>query len=326
MESSITLADGASMPRVGLGLWKIARDRTAGLVLDAIEAGYRHLDSAADYGNEAEAGEGIRQALVAGHCRREDLWVTSKLWNTYHHPDHVRPACERTLSDLGLDYLDLYLVHFPISLRYVDFAERYPPEWFFDPDARRPVMEIAPVPLSDTWGAMEELVEQGLVKRLGVCNYTSGLLHDLFAYARIGPVVLQIESHPRLTQEALLRLARQYGLAVTAFSPLGAASYVELDMAGDSDSVLIEPVVTEAAARLHRSPAQVVLRWALQRGTAVIPKTSRRERLGENLALFDFSLNESEMNGISALNRNRRFNDPGIFCEAAFNTFHPIYD
>ena len=326
MESLIKLADGASMPRVGLGLWKIARDRTAGLVLDAIEAGYRHLDSAADYGNEVEAGEGIRRALSAGHCRREDLWITSKLWNTYHHPDHVRPACERSLSDLGLDYLDLYLVHFPISLRYVDFAERYPPEWFFDPVARQPAMEIAPVPLSDTWGAMEKLLEQGLVKRIGVCNYTSGLLHDLFAYARIKPVVLQIESHPRLTQEALLRLARQYGLAVTAFSPLGAASYVELDMAGDSDSVLIEPVVAEAAARLHRSPAQIVLRWAVQRGTAVIPKTSRRERLRENLALFDFSLNEEEMAGISALNRNRRFNDPGVFCEAAFNTFHPIYD
>ncbi|MDE0478337.1 MAG: aldo/keto reductase [Gammaproteobacteria bacterium] len=326
MESSIELADGTSMPGVGLGLWKIARDRTARLVLDAIEAGYRHLDSAADYGNEAEAGEGIRQALAAGHCRREDLWVTSKLWNTYHHPDHVRPACERTLSDLGLDYLDLYLVHFPISLRYVDFAERYPPEWFFDPAAKRPVMEIAPVPLSDTWAAMEELVEQGLVKRVGVCNYTSGLLHDLFAYARIRPVVLQIESHPRLTQEALLRLARQYGLAVTAFSPLGAASYVELEMAGDSDSVLTEPAVAEAAARLNRSPAQIVLRWGLQRGTAVIPKTSRRERLRENLALFDFSLNETEMAGISALNRNRRFNDPGIFCEAAFNTFYPIYD
>ena len=326
MESSIELADGTSMPGVGLGLWKIARDRTARLVLDAIEAGYRHLDSAADYGNEAEAGEGIRQALAAGHCRREDLWVTSKLWNTYHHPDHVRPACERTLSDLGLDYLDLYLVHFPISLCYVDFAERYPPEWFFDPAAKRPVMEIAPVPLSDTWAAMEELVEQGLVKRVGVCNYTSGLLHDLFAYARIRPVVLQIESHPRLTQEALLRLARQYGLAVTAFSPLGAASYVELEMAGDSDSVLTEPAVAEAAARLNRSPAQIVLRWGLQRGTAVIPKTSRRERLRENLALFDFSLNETEMAGISALNRNRRFNDPGIFCEAAFNTFYPIYD
>ena len=326
METTIKLADGALMPRVGLGLWKIEKEQTARLVADAAEAGYRHLDSAADYGNEAKVGDGIRQALAAGHCRREDLWVTSKLWNTYHHPDHVRPACERTLADLGLEYLDLYLVHFPIPLRYVDFAERYPPEWVFDPVAPRPAMEIAPVPLADTWAAMEKLVEQGLVGRIGVCNYTSGLLHDLFAYARIRPAVLQVECHPYLTQQALLRLARQYGLAVTAFSPLGASSYVELDMAASADSVLTEPVVAGAAARLHRSPAQIVLRWALQRGTAVIPKTSRKDRLRENLALFDFSLNEEEMTAISALNRGRRFNDPGVFCDTAFNTFHPIYD
>ncbi len=326
METSIKLADGAAMPSVGLGLWKIARDQTAALVLEAIKAGYRHLDSAADYGNEAEAGEGIRRALAAGHCRREDLWVTSKLWNTYHHPDHVRPACEKTLADLGLDYLDLYLVHFPIALRYVDFAERYPPEWLFDPAAKAPVMEIAPVPLSDTWSAMEDLVDRGLVGRIGVCNYSSGLLHDLFAYARIRPVVLQVESHPHLTQTALLRLARQYDMATTAFSPLGGASYVELGMAAETDSVLAEPVVVAAAARLRRSPAQVVLRWALQRGTAIIPKTSRPARLRENLALFDFSLTDGEMADISALNQNRRFNDPGVFCEAAFNTFHPIYD
>lgn len=326
MESTITLADGGMLPSVGLGLWKIDKDRTAQLVADAIEAGYRHLDSAADYGNEVEAGAGIQQALEAGLCRREDLWVTSKLWNTYHHPDHVRPACERSLSDLGLDYLDLYLVHFPISLRYVDFAERYPPEWLFDPAQPRPAMEIAPVPLSETWAAMEELVEQGLVRRIGVCNYTSGLLHDLFAYARIKPAVLQIESHPYLTQAPLLRLAERFGMAVTAFSPLGASSYVSLDMASDAESALTGPVVTRAAERLGRSPAQVVLRWALQRGTAVIPKTSRKERLRENLALFDFSLNDAEMDAIGALNRNRRFNDPGVFCEAAFNTFYPIYD
>ena len=277
MESTITLADDSRMPRVGLGLWKIDRDETAQLVVDAIAAGYRHLDSAADYGNESEAGLGIRRALEAGLCRREELWVTSKLWNTFHHPEHVRPACEKTLSDLGLDYLDLYLVHFPISLRYVDFATRYPPQWLFHPDQPLPAMEIAPVPLSETWAAMEELVELGLVRRLGVCNYSSGLLHDLFAYARIRPTVLQIESHPYLTQAPLLRLAEQYGMAVTAFSPLGALSYVSLDMAAVADSVLNEPAVAGAAARVGRSPAQVVLRWALQRGAAVIPKTSRKE-------------------------------------------------
>ena len=326
MESAIRLADGALMPRVGLGLWKIDKADTAGLVADAIEAGYRHLDSAADYGNEAEAGAGIGDALAAGACRREDLWVTSKLWNTYHHPDHVRPACERSLSDLGLDYLDLYLIHFPIALRHVDFATRYPPEWLYDPTLPEPRMETAAVPLAETWRAMERLVEQGLVRRIGVCNYASGLLHDLFSYARIRPVALQIESHPYLTQTPLLRLARQYGMAVTAFSPLAAASYVELGMAGGGESVLAEPVVVTAAEKHGRSPAQIVLRWALQRGTAVIPKTSRKARLRENLALFDFSLGEQEMAAISGLDRGRRFNDPGVFCEAAFNTFHPIYD
>jgi D-xylose reductase len=146
------------------------------------------------------------------------------------------------------------------------------------------------------------------------------------AYSQIKPAMLQIESHPYLTQERLLRAAAQYDTAVTAFSPLGALSYLELDMADAGESVLEQAAVTEAAARVGRMPAQVVLRWGIQRGTAVIPKTSRVERLRENQRLFDFELNDAEMNAISALNRNRRFNDPGHFCEEAFGTFFPIYD
>lgn len=137
-------------PAVGLGLWKIGRDSLGGLVEQAIRLGYRHLDSACDYGNEAEAGAGIARALAAGLCRREDLWVTSKLWNTYHDPRHVRPAVERSLRDLRLDHLDLYLVHFPIALEYVPFETRYPPGWFFDPDAPRPGMRPVQVPLAET--------------------------------------------------------------------------------------------------------------------------------------------------------------------------------
>ncbi|HCI88281.1 MAG TPA: 4-dihydromethyl-trisporate dehydrogenase, partial [Gammaproteobacteria bacterium] len=298
----------------------------ANLVHAAVEAGYRHLDSAAVYGNEKEAGEGIKSALAAGLCQREELWVTSKLWNTYHRPEHVRAACEKTLSDLGLDYLDLYLIHFPIALKFVDFDERYPPEWFFDPDAEAPRMEIDPVPLHQTWAAMEDLKESGLVKHIGVCNYNSALLHDLMAYAKQKPEVLQVEAHPYLSQERLIKLAQDYGITVTAFSPLGALSYVSLDMAAENESVLETDAVKIAAARLGKTPAQVVLRWGVQRGTAIIPKTARKERLKENLALFDFELSAEEMQAISALNSNRRFNDPAVFCEAAFNTFYPIYD
>jgi D-xylose reductase len=313
-------------PPVGLGLWKIAKPAVAGLVEEAVRVGYRHLDSACDYGNEAEVGEGLGRAVAAGACRRDDLWITSKLWNTFHAPEHVRPACERTLRDLGLEHLDLYLVHFPIALAYVPPEIRYPPGWFFDPDAAHPRMRPARVPLADTWAAMERLVEAGLVRHIGVCNFGVALVRDLLASARVRPAVLQVELHPLLAQEKLLRFCRAERIAVTAFSPLGAPSYVPLGMARDDESVLDHPVVVEAARFHGRTPAQVVLRWGVQRGTSVIPKTSRPERLRENIALFDFELTAAQMAAVSALDRGRRFNDPGTFCEAAFNTFFPIYE
>ena len=317
---------GQLMPAVGLGLWKLDLDEVADTVYNAIKKGYRHLDSAADYGNEKQVGEGIARAIADGLCRREDLWITSKLWNTFHRQEHVQAACKKSLTDLGIEYFDLYLIHFPISLKYVDFNDRYPPEWIFNPGDEHPAMELDAVPLSETWGAMEGLVEGQLARKIGICNYSAVLLHDLMSYARIKPAMLQIESHPYLTQEALVRTAQSYNIAITAFSPLGALSYVSLDMATAGDSVLAEPVVIKAAERAGATPAQVVLRWGVQRGTAVIPKTSKIERLVENLTLSNFSLTDEEMSSISALDQNRRFNDPGVFCETAFGSFHSIYD
>jgi D-xylose reductase len=314
------------MPKVGFGLWKVSKETCADAVYNAIKAGYRHLDSASDYGNEVEVGQGIQRAIADKLCRREDLWITSKLWNTYHRKEHVEPAIRKSLEDLQLDYLDLYLIHFPIAQPYVDFNDRYPAEWIFDPKAAEPKMEIAPVPLYETWQGMEALVALGLTHKIGVCNYNTGLLNDLMAYAKIKPAVLQVESHPYLTQQRLMQLARDYAIEVTAFSPLGALSYLELDMAGAQESVLEQAVVKQAAKRLNKTPAQVVLRWGVQRGNAIVPKTSRPERLVENLAIFDFTLSEQEMAAIDALNCNRRFNDPGQFCAAAFHKFYPIYD
>jgi D-xylose reductase len=316
----------SEMPRIGFGLWKIPREDTAASVVEAVRAGYRHFDSAADYANEAETGEGLSQAIAEGLVTREELWVTSKLWNTFHGAEHVEEACCKTLSDLRLDFLDLYLIHFPIALEYVPIDVRYPPEWLHDPDAPDPVMKRAPVPLQETWMAMETLVHKGLVNRIGVCNYNTALIHDLMSYATIRPAMLQIEAHPYLTQEKLIRCARGYGIDVTAFSPLGAQSYFELGMADSGESLLGAAPVMVAAQTHGKTPAQVLLKWGVQRGTAVIPKTSKPERMRENIDIDDFELSAVEMAAISALNQNRRFNDPGVFAEAAFNTFHPIYD
>jgi D-xylose reductase len=320
------LGTGDEMPLVGLGLWKIDRADAPGLVREALRNGYRHLDGACDYGNEAEVGQGIRQAIEEGTIRREELWVTSKLWNTYHATEHVRPAAERTLRDLGLDYLDLYMVHFPIALEYVPFERQYPPGWVSDPAHPDQGMKLARVPLHEVWRAMEDLVEAGLVRNIGICNYNTALLRDLLSYARIRPAVLQVELHPFLTQEKLLRFCREEGIAVTAFSPLGAPSYVPLGAATPDESVMEQQSIRDVARRHGKTPAQVVLRWGVQRGTAIVPKTSKPERLRENQAIFDFALSDEEMGSISALNRNRRFNDPGVFGEAAFKTFCPIYE
>lgn len=316
----------STIPPVGFGLWKIAREDTANAVFEAIRAGYRHFDSAADYGNEAETGEGIARAIAEGLVTREELWITSKLWNTFHAPEHVEEACRKSLTDLKVECLDLYLIHFPIALEYVPIEERYPPEWLFHPEDAEPEMRPAKVPLYQTWHGMEALVEKGLTNRIGVCNYTTGLIHDLMTYATILPTHLQIESHPYLTQEKLIRCANGYGIDVTAFSPLGAQSYFELNMAEAGDSLLGAAPVMVAAQAHGKTPAQVLLKWGVQRGTSIIPKTTKPERMRENLAIDDFELSSVEMMAINSLNQDRRFNDPGVFAEGAFGRFHPIYD
>ena len=320
------MSTGAVLPAVGFGFWKVEKPNATEVAQQAISIGYRHLDCACDYGNEQEVGHGIAQAIESGLCQREDLWVTSKLWNTYHSAKHVRMACERSLNDLGLKQLDLYLIHFPIAQKFVPFDACYPPGWFSDPAAEKPRMEEVHVPISETWAAMEKLVDDGLVKHIGICNFGTSLLRDLLSYARIRPSVLQVESHPFLVQAKLLRYCQQENIAYTAFSPLGAASYYSLGMAAPHESLLDHSIVQCIAMEKHKSAAQVLLRWGVQRGTSVIPKTTSVARMKENLEIFDFELSASEMRSISELDRHRRFNDPGVFCESAFNTFCPIYE
>eukprot|EP00493_Phyllostaurus_siculus_P022718 UN23052 len=178
------------MPTVGYGTWKTPKDVLPNCTYEAIKAGYRLIDEAAAYGNEKEAGEGIKKAIDEGLVKREDLFVTTKLWNTYHRPENVEAACRRSLEDLGLDYVDLYIIHFPMSLKFVPFDVRYPPGMTYDPTIAKPIMIEDPVPYQDTWQALEKLVDQGLVKNIGCSNIGCQLLRDVLSYARVKPANL----------------------------------------------------------------------------------------------------------------------------------------
>ncbi|PFH49810.1 hypothetical protein AMATHDRAFT_4572 [Amanita thiersii Skay4041] len=310
MESIVLKRTGQKMPLVGFGLWKVTKSSCADTVYNAIKAGYRLLDGAGDYGNEKEAGEGVKRAIKDGLVKREDLFITSKanndLWNTFHAHDHVKALAKKQLNDWGLDHFDLYLIHFPIALQYVDPNHRYPPEWWGD-DGK---VHLQNTPMQETWRAMEELVDEGLAKNIGLSNCAGSLLLDVLNYARIRPQVLQVEIHPYLTQEPFIELARILEIPVTGYSSFGPQSYVELGASKDAGSLLQSGLIGGIGAKHGRSPAQVLLRWATQRGIAVVPKSNSHDRLVQNLKCTDFDLTQQEMDQISSLNQNLRLNNP----------------
>lgn len=311
---SIKLSSGYAMPLVGFGLWKVDNATCADTVYNAIKAGYRLFDGACDYGNEKEAGQGMRRAIDEGLVQRKDLFLTTKLWNTFHAPEHVGPACRRQLEEYGLGYIDLYLMHFPVALKYVDPSTKYPPSWSTD---------LADVPIQATWQAMEGLVKDGIVRSIGISNFQGSLILDLLRYAKIQPAVLQVEHHPYLTQPALMDLCKLKGIAVTAYSSFGPSSFVELGWAKAlTNTVLFEhKTVTGIASAHKKTPAQVLLRWATQRGIAVIPKSNNKERLVQNLQCTDFNLDTKEIEEISKLNFGLRFNDPADYMKPPISIF-----
>ncbi|PQE15936.1 hypothetical protein CJF31_00008538 [Rutstroemia sp. NJR-2017a BVV2] len=307
---TIKLSSGHAMPQVGFGLWKVDNNTCADTVYNAIKTGYRLFDGACDYGNEKEAGQGVKRAIDEGLVKREDLFLVSKLWNSFHDQERVGPICRKQLADWGIDYFDLYIVHFPVALRYVDPEVRYPPGWQYS-DKEGDVQQ-SKATIQETWQAMEKLVDEGLAKSIGVSNFQGSLLMDLLRYARIRPATLQIEHHPYLVQETLLKLAKSEGIAVTAYSSFGPQSFVELgwDSAHNTPTLFEHDVVKKIADKTKKSTAQVLLRWATQRGLAVIPKSNNQSRLEANLRVTDFDLEADDIKAISALDRNLRFNNP----------------
>lgn len=263
----------------------------------------------ADYGNEKEAGEGVARAIKDGLVKREDLFIVSKLWNSFHDGDKVEPIARKQLADWGIDYFDLYLIHFPVALRWVDPAVRYPPEWSYDGKGN---IELSKATIQETWTAMEGVASKGLAKSIGISNFQGSLILDLLRYAKIRPATLQIEHHPYLVQENLLKLAQAEGIAVTAYSSFGPQSFVELDWQKAKDTPILfeHPTVVKISEKHNKTPAQVLLRWATQRGLAVIPKSNNQGRLLQNLEVTNFDLDKSEIDAISGLDRNLRFNNP----------------
>ncbi|WP_034091132.1 aldo/keto reductase [Streptacidiphilus albus] len=267
----ITLNNGVKIPQLGFGTFQIKPADTRAATLGAFEAGYRHIDTAQMYGNEKEVGAAVRDSGLA----RADVFVTSKLSNSFHAHDQALKAFDQSLDDLGFDYLDLFLVHWPL------------------PDVGDYV---------ETWRAMEEIQRSGRARAVGVSNFQQQHLQRLFEATGLVPAVNQIEVHPYLTQEPLRAFNAQHGIATEAWSPIA------------QGKVLDDPVITRIAERLGRTTAQVTLRWHLQRGDIVFPKSVTRARVEENFAIFDFELTGEDLAAIDALDRDERTGpDPDTF-------------
>ncbi len=298
------LAGGGRMPALGLGTWKSDPGIVGDAVREAVRIGYRHFDCAPIYGNEAEIGRALATATAAGDVSRKDLWITSKLWNFNHLRADVIPGLKKTLADLRLDYLDLFLVHWPVA---------HKPGVVF-PDSPEDFLSLDQAPLAETWAGMEQAVDEGLCRYVGVSNFSIRKIADLLEAASIRPVVNQVECHPYFPQRALLDYCREENMVLTAYSPLGSGDRPARIKRENEPALLEDPVVLRVAGKHKLSAGQVLIAWALHRGTSVIPKSSNPQRLRNNFAAASARLDNEDMSAIDALDRRYRYVDGSFWC------------
>jgi len=285
-----TLNSGHTMPIIAYGTFRSEPGEVGPAVLEAIKAGYRHFDLAHVYGNEKEIGEALKQAFDSGTVKRSDLFITGKLWNSDHDVDIVPKACAHSLGNLQIDYFDLYLIHFPVCWKHTGLDT---PSWGGS--------ELGDTSLIDTWRALEGLVEKGVVRSIGVSNWPMLMMHDLTTQAKIQPACNQIEVHAYYQRPSLVNYCLSRNICVTAHTPLGGG--VLNAETWNTPIPLKDPVIIEIATAHEKSPAQVLLRFLLQCGIVILPKSVKAHRMAENNNLLDFSLSEDDMKKIEKLDK-----------------------
>lgn len=276
---TVTLNDGNVIPSFGLGTWKSPKNAVYEAVKEALKVGYKHIDAAWIYQNENEVGQGINDAIASGAIAREDLFVTSKLWNSFHAPKDVEKGVQESLTALGLDYLDLYLMHWPVAFKPGTLGPK--PEDF---------VSLSELPLSETFKAMVALKEKGLVKSVGVSNFSVSKLERLIEATGVVPAMNQVELHPYNPQPDLMEYCEQKRIRLTAYSPLGSGDRPESMKAKDEPPLLENEKVKVLADAEGLSAAQLLIAWAIDRGTVVIPKSTNAGRIAENLAAAEHEL------------------------------------
>jgi diketogulonate reductase-like aldo/keto reductase len=308
--AKMTLRDGTHMPFLGLGTWKSAPGQVVEAVEYALRMGIRHIDAAHIYMNQREVGEGLRRAFNTSSLRREDVWVTSKIWMTDFAPERVGPAVDTILADLGLEYVDQVLLHWPVPLAAPPpgCPPDCPEKWAKTEEPVRPrgadghyVQDDTP--LVDTWRALSSVAQKGKVRSIGVSNFMPLELEPLLREP-IPPAVNQVECHPNWHQDDLRSWMHAQHIVLVSYSPLGNPSINE------GGSALANDVTKAIATRLGRTPAQVLLRWSLQKGNIVIPKSVTASRIVENAAIFDFALSAEDMAALNGLQQRRLINPP----------------
>jgi alcohol dehydrogenase (NADP+) len=292
------------MPALGLGTWKSAPGDVYKAVRTAIKLGYRHIDCAHAYGNEKEIGNAFSDAFEAGEVKREDLWITSKLWNNSHREEQVEPALKLTLENLKLDYLDLYIIHWPVVLKDTSLY----------PGTADDMVSLSVTPLEATWKGMIGVKEKGLTKHIGVSNFSPSKIDRLISKTGVTPEVNQVEMHPFMQQNELKSYCDGKGIVMTAYSPLGSADRPANRIADEEPKLFENAIINKVAKELGCSAAQVMLAWAVNRNTSVIPKSVNEDRLVQNFAAADIELSKEQMTELASINMDYRFIKGDFWC------------